>query len=342
MAKILVTGAAGQVGSRLVRQLLDKNYDVKGLVLPDDPNMEHIGALDIELVEGNLMDPDVASSAVEGIDAIIHTANLVGSLPGMSEGEFFDNNVRTTFNIARAASTRADELTRFVHFSSSSVYPNDSQTVAVSYHPVDEQHPQRPMGIYPMSKIIGENIVTATARETGLQVSIIRPSGICSGDAVMGRWSVSFVARLLTMGQQKPEGCLYMADGTEVWHDLEKAAESPSQPCAITDDQGRPWEYQLVDARDVAHGAVCALEADAAVGEAFNIAAPRPIAYPEAAQVIADATGDSVLEWQVPVRWLFDLDITKAKAMIGFDPKWDIAEMVSSAMKVRAGEPEPM
>jgi len=342
MPNILVTGAAGQVGSRLVRQLLEKSYDVKALILPDDPNTDRISDLDIELVEGNLTDPDVAASAVAGVDAIIHTANLVGPLPGMSEADFFDNNVRTTFNIARAASTRADELTRFVHFSSSSVYPNDSQTIAAAYHPVDEQHPQRPMGIYPMTKLIGENIVTATARETGLQVSIIRPSGICSGDAILNRWTVRFACGILKAGQRNAGSELHMADGTELWHDLEGAAESLDQPCAITDDQGQPWIYQLVDARDVAHGAICALEADGAVGEAFNIAAPRPIPYPEAAQVIAHATGESILEWQTLVRWVFDLDITKAKTMIDYTPKWDIAEMVDSAMKVRAGEPEPM
>jgi nucleoside-diphosphate-sugar epimerase len=341
MARILVTGAAGQVGSRVVRQLLAKGYDVKALVLPDDPNAARISDLDIELIEGNLLDPDVATAAIEGVDAVIHTANLVGPLPGMSEADFFDNNVRSTFNVVRAASRRAAELSRFVHVSSSSVYPNDAQTIAPRYNPVDEQHPQRPIGIYPMAKIIGEHTVMATARETGLRISIIRPSGICSGDAVLNRWSVRFVCGLLKAGQRNRESALHMADGTELWRELERAAQSPDQQCAVTDTQSRPWVYQLVDARDVAHGCICALESEAAVGEAFNIAAPRPIPFPEAAQLVAEATGTSVLEWQVPVRWVFDLDITKAKTMIGYSPRWDIAEMVESAMTVRAGEPEP-
>ena len=342
MPKLLVTGAAGQVGSRLVRQLLAKDYDVKALVLPEDPNAAHIQELAIEIVPGNLLDPDVATAAVEGVDAVIHTANLVGPLPGMSEMDFFDNNVRSTFNIVRAASRRAEALSRLVHVSSSSVYPNDAQTIAPCYNPMDEQHPQRPIGVYPMTKIIGEHTVMATARETGLRVSIIRPSGICSGDAILGRWNVRFASTILKAGQRNAASALHMADGAELWHELERAAESPEQQCAITDTQGRPWVYQLVDARDVAHGAICALEAEAAVGEAFNIAAPRPIPFPQAAQVVAEATGTSVLEWQVPVRWVFDLDITKAKSMIGYAPKWDIAEMVESAMKVRAGEAETM
>ncbi|MGD8237642.1 MAG: NAD(P)-dependent oxidoreductase [Armatimonadota bacterium] len=342
MPKTLVTGAAGQVGSRVVQQLLAKGHDIKALILPDDPNADRVGDLDIELLEGNLLDPDVAASAVEGVDAVIHTANLVGPLPDMSEMDFFDNNVRSTFNTVRAASARADGLSRFVHVSSSSVYPNDSQTIAPAYNPMDEQHPQRPIGIYPMTKIIGEHTVMATARETGLQVSIIRPSGICSGDAVLNRWTVRFVCGILRAGQRNAGSALHMANGTELSSELEQAAESPDQQCAIADTRGRPWVYQLVDARDVAHGCICALEPDAAVGEAFNIAAPRPIPYPEAARIVADATGSSVINWEVPVRWIFDLDITKAKTLIDYQPKWDIAEMVDSAMSVRAGELEPM
>lgn len=342
MAKVLVTGAAGQVGSRLVRQLLAKGYQVKGLILPDDPNQERLADLDVEIVEGNLLDPDVAVTAVADADAVVHTANLTAPLPDMSESDFFANNVMATFHVARAASRRAGDLERLVHVSSSSVYPNDTQTISACYHPVDEDHPQRPRGTYPLSKLVGEDIVWAHVRQTALRAAIVRPSGICSGDAVLGRWTVGFVASLLKAGQASPQSDLHMADGTELWHELEQAAASPDQPCAVTDDEGRPWVYQLVDARDVAHGCICALESDAAVGEAFNLAAPRPIPFPGAAALLSEALGVPVLEWRLPVRWQFDLDITKAKSLIGYAPRWDIEPMIHSALAYRRGEPEEM
>ena len=104
MSLVLVTGAAGQVGSRLIRQLLERNYEVRGLILPDDPSRSRLDGLEIEIVESNLLDMAVCEKVIEGADAVIHTANLVGPLPGMSETEFFDNNVRNTFNIVYAAS----------------------------------------------------------------------------------------------------------------------------------------------------------------------------------------------------------------------------------------------
>ncbi len=336
--KILVTGADGQVGSRLVRQLLAKNYEVKALILPESPNLNRLDGLDIEITEGNLLDAATCEQAVQSVDAVINTANLVSPLPGMSETEFFQNNVISTFNMVSTASKRADELRRFVHISSSAVYPNDVQSIATEYNPVDEMHPLRPEGVYPISKLVGEDIVGGYTRQTGLRSTILRPSGICSGTAVLGRWSVAFVCRILMAGQRSPRGTLYMSDGTELWHDLEAAAESKDQPCAIRSTSGEPWVYQLVDARDVAHGCVCALENDSEPGDAFNVSAPEPITFDEAAEVISQATGLPILEWEVPVRWLFDLSNKKARKKINFQPKWGIKEMVESALAVQRGE----
>lgn len=342
MATVLVTGAAGQVGARLVRQLFALGYKVKGLVMPNDPMRVRIESLDMEVVEGNLLDPDLFPKLVVDVDAVIHTANLVSPLPGMSESEFFDNNVRGTFHLVRAASRRAEVLERFVHISSSGVYPNDAHKIAPRYYPVDELHPLRPIGVYPLTKIVNEHIVTVHARETGLRTVILRPSGICSGDAILRRFTVGSVCSRLKTGQAHPKSALYMENGTELWHALEQAAESPDQPCAIYDLQSRPWLYRPVDARDVAHGCICALESPAAVGEVFNIAAPHVIPFPQAAGIISEATDQNMLEWKVPVRWVYDLDIGKAKGRIGYHPRWGIKEMVRSALAVRRGESDGM
>ena len=326
------------MGARLVRQLLAHDYEVRALILPDDPTAYRIEGLDVEVVEGNLLDPDLALRLVDGVDAVIHTANLVAPLPGMSESEFFDNNVRSTFHITRAAGRKADRLERLVHISSSSVYPNDSHEVTPCYTPIDEVHPLRPCGVYPLSKLIGEEIVAAVRRETGLRTATIRPSGICSGDAILRRWTVGYVVGILKAGQAHPESALYIADGTELWRDLEAAAQSPQQLCAITDNEGRPWMQRPVDARDVALACLSALESPAAVGEAFNAAAPQPISFSEATLLISEHTGMSVLEWKVPVRWVFDLSIAKARSLLDYEPRWGIREMVDDALAVQRGE----
>lgn len=336
--KVLVTGATGQVGCRLVRQLLLNNYEVRAIVLPDDPNKQRLNGLDVEIIEGNLLDISVCQKAIDKIPYIIHTANLVGPLPGMTESDMFNNNVMNTFNLVSSASKLADKIQRLVYISSSSVYPNDSHAIATVYNPVDEMHPLRPEGAYALSKIAGEQIVTGYTRETGLKSTMLRPSGIVSGTAILSRWSVEFVSAILKAGQSSPRSSLYMSNGAELWKDLEISAISKDQPCAVVDKYNAPWHYQPVDARDVAHACVCAIESKTDAGLAFNVSAPEPIPFTQAAQIISEITNIPVLNWQTSVRWMYDLNNIRARYAINYQPKWGIKEMVNSALAVQKGE----
>jgi nucleoside-diphosphate-sugar epimerase len=336
--KVLVTGATGQVGCRLVRQLLVSNYEVRAIVLPDDPNRQRLDGLDIEIMEGNLLDMSLCEKAIEKVSYIIHTANLVGPLSGMTETDFFNNNVINTFNLVSAASKLADKIQRFVYISSSSVYPNDSHSIATVYNPVDEMHPLRPEGAYGLSKLMGEEIVRGYTRETGLLSTILRPSGIVSGTAILSRWSVDSVSGILKAGQSSPRSSLYMKDGTELWHDLEIAALSKDQPCAAVDKYNAPWLCQPVDARDVAHACICAIESKTEAGLPFNVSAPESIPFTQAAQLISEINNVPVLNWKFPVRWMYDLNNIRARYAINYQPKWGIKEMIESALAVQKGE----
>jgi UDP-glucose 4-epimerase len=330
--KVLVTGATGQVGCRLVRQLLAANYEVRGTVWLKDPALERVAGLDIELLEGDLTDLEFVRRAVQGVDAVIHTANLVGP--------YFENNVQTTLQVARACGEVAGRLDRLIYVSSSAVFPNDSHIVACAYHPVDELHPKRPPSEYALSKLIGEEIVELMARRTGLRTVIVRPSHILSGDKIMQQFTVARVVAVLKAGQQNRDSELYMPDGTELWRQVEAAAEDPNQPCSVRDLDGRPWYYQPNDARDVAHGLICALQAPEALGESFNLGAPEPFLFPQGAALLAELTGRKLLDIRLPVRWQYDHAIGKAKAWISYRPRGDLLTMMRSAQAYRQGEPD--
>jgi nucleoside-diphosphate-sugar epimerase len=195
----------------------------------------------------------------------------------------------------------------------------------------------RPVGAYSISKLIGEQTVWALARDTKLSASVIRPSSIVSGNSVLSRWSVDFVCSIMRKGARYPQGELYAQVAHEPWKELRSRATSGDQPCSVTDQVGRPWVNQLVDVRDVAHGILCTLESKAAAGEAFNISAPQPIDYPEAARRLAALTGTDVLEYRAPVRWVYDLDNTKAKKLIGYSPKWGCQDMIEDSLAYQKG-----
>lgn len=75
MKKALVTGAAGFIGSHVVRFLLDENVSVRTLVRPGE-NTANIKELDIEIVEGDILDLDVVKKATDGVDTVFHLAAI--------------------------------------------------------------------------------------------------------------------------------------------------------------------------------------------------------------------------------------------------------------------------
>lgn len=330
--KVLVTGATGQVGCRLVRQLLARDHEVRGTVWAGAPpaELERVSGLELDLRTGDLADLEFVRQALAGVDAVIHTANLVGP--------YFENNVQTTLQVSRACAEAADRLDRFIYVSSSGVFPNDSHVLACAYHPVDENHPKRSTSEYNLSKLIGEQLTELAAQRTGLRTVIVRPSHVLSGEKVLGQLTVQRVVGNLKSGQANPGSELYMADGTELWRQVEAQAEGPDQPCSVTDLDGRPWYYQPNDARDVAHGLVCALERPEALGESFNLGAPEPFLYPQAARLLSELSGRRPLEIKLPVRWRYDHAIGKAKSWIGYAPKGDLHTMVRDAWAVKRGE----
>ena len=330
--RVLVTGATGQVGCRLVRQLLARNHEVRGTVWAGAPEaeLERVKGLDLDLRKGDLLDLEFVRQAVAGVDAVIHTANLVGP--------HFENNVSTTLQVSRACGEAADKLDRFIYVSSSGVFPNDSHVLAPVYHPVDEDHPKRATSEYNLSKLIGEQLTELAAQRTGLRTVIVRPSHVLSGERILPQFTVGRVMGNLKSGQANPKSELYAGEGADLWKQVEALAESPDQPCSVTDLEGSPWYYQPNDARDVAQLLVLALERPQALGESFNCGAPEPFLCTDGAKLLAELSGRKLLEVKLPVRWRYDHAIGKAKGWLGYSPRGDLSTMLRDAWAVKQGE----
>lgn len=73
--KTLVTGAAGFIGSHVVRELLKEGREVRAMVMPGE-NLKNLESLDVEIVEGNLLEPSTLSSAVKGCRKVYHLAAI--------------------------------------------------------------------------------------------------------------------------------------------------------------------------------------------------------------------------------------------------------------------------
>jgi dihydroflavonol-4-reductase len=167
----LVTGATGHVGNVLVRQLLARGVRVRALVLPDE-TLNPIAALDVEQVEGDVLNPASLIDAMTGVDVVYHVAGIVTILPG-AEALMRRVNVAGPRNVAAAALKSG--VRRLVHVSSIHALQRGD------YHSIiDESRPlalKNAAGVYDQSKAQGTQAVLDAVKQ-GLNAVITYPTGI--------------------------------------------------------------------------------------------------------------------------------------------------------------------
>jgi UDP-N-acetylglucosamine/UDP-N-acetyl-alpha-D-glucosaminouronate 4-epimerase len=168
MARFLVTGGAGFIGSNLVHALLARGDDVRVLdnfLTGREENLR--GAEKIDLVRGDLRDADAVARAAEGVDFILHQ----GALPSVQRSvedpiETNGINVQGTLHVLEAA--RKHKVKRVVFAASSSAY-GESPTL-----PKVETMTPQPLSPYAVSKLAGENYLAAYYTCYGLETVALR------------------------------------------------------------------------------------------------------------------------------------------------------------------------
>lgn len=161
---VLVTGATGLVGTNLVPELLDAEYEVDFLS-HSDPDRDTIPK-SIEVHSGDVTELESLPSFA-GYDIVIHLAGSVSVQNSIDNpvGTFRTNALGTQHVLERA---RKDEVDEFVYLSSGAVYGNPN------YLPIDESHPTECLHPYASSKLAGENVAEAYANAYDLSVVILR------------------------------------------------------------------------------------------------------------------------------------------------------------------------
>ncbi len=186
--KVLVTGAAGKVGSAVARELLEAGHDVRALdrAVPDAELRQKC-----EVVYADLTDRLALLRACEGIEAIAHLA-AIPDPQGGKDLELFAPNVTGTQYLLAAA--QAHDIKRVALASSGSIYGFPFQkhgTLAPQYLPLDENHPILMEDVYALSKQCNELTAAMYTRRTGIATTCLRLSAVMSLENTnpwMRRW----------------------------------------------------------------------------------------------------------------------------------------------------------
>ena len=177
---VLVTGATGSVGPKLVNRLCEKGYRVRTLSI-DEPETD-LFPDNVEVQVGDVTDMATVKTAVGGISVIFHLAALlhITNPSKLQEKEYTRINVIGTKTLIEAAIQAG--VKRLVFFSTISVYgPSNGRTITESTSP-------RPDTIYSQTKLSAERVVLNAISKEGQPLGVVLRLGAVYGARVKGNY----------------------------------------------------------------------------------------------------------------------------------------------------------
>lgn len=315
---VLVTGASGFLGGRLVQMLVERGEAVTVLAR-QTAGLQHLSGfsdMEVRVVRGSLTEPDALLDATRKATHIYHCA--AASTDWAPQSVFYGSNVTGTELLLKAAA-EAPHLQRFVHVSTTDVY-------GYPMVPCGEDEPLRDAGLpYNQTKILGEQAVWRAYGE-GLPVTVVRPATIYGP---RGKAFVTDIAELLKQRQMafvaggtKTAGLLYVDNAVDAMIAAAHEAAALGRAYNLSDGTGETWRgYVEALARGLGYKTPWIdLPYAVAMGVAHAMEAPY--------RLMPKLPGRPLLT-QHAVRLLGtdqEFPIARAQAEIGFAPKVSFAE----------------
>ena len=297
MAKALVTGGGGFIGSNLVRALLERGDSVRVLDNFSTGNRANLEELDVEIVEGELRSYERVHNAVRGSEVVYHLGAL-GSVPRSVQDPLTSSavNVEGTLNVLLAA--RDEGVRRVVFASSSSVYGAKREL------PVVESLLADPISPYGVAKLAAERYCVSFSRVYE------------SFETVVLRYFNVFGPRQSPFSQYAAMVPLFIT------------AIAAGDPITIFGDGEQSRDFTYV--ANVIDATLRAANADGASGRIFNVAAGTPASVNTVAETIGRILGKPVNANFAPPRpgdirdsWA---DVTAAKDVLGYEPSVNLEQ----------------
>jgi NAD dependent epimerase/dehydratase len=257
VARILVTGADGFIGSHLTEALVRGGHQVRAFVFYNSFNSW--GWLDscakdvkgnFDVFAGDVRDSNGVRTAMRDCDVVLHLAALIG-IPYSyhSPDTYVDTNIKGTLNIVQAA--RDLEVSRVVHTSTSEVYGT------AKFVPITEDHPLQGQSPYSATKIGADQIALSFHKAFGTPVVVLRPFNTY-GPRQSARAVIPTIIMQLASGQRR----------------IKLGAVTPT----------RDFNYVA----DTVAGFVAAIDASAAVGQVINLGSAYEVSIGDTARTIAE------------------------------------------------------
>jgi len=167
--RALVTGASGFTGGHLARTLAARGDAVSALLRAPGPTSAGLSDAGVTIVAGDIRDPAALHRATAGVDVVYNIAAIYRQA-GLPDAQYRAVNAAAVGALVEAAARNG--VARVVHCSTVGVHGD------VERPPANEDAPLRPGDVYQETKLEGERLAREAAERAGIEVTIVRPSGI--------------------------------------------------------------------------------------------------------------------------------------------------------------------
>ena len=315
---VLITGITGRIGANLAKQLIEREHKVRGLVWPRAPRVDNLKGMGVDLIYGSLTEKSDVAQAVEGIEIVYHLGAAFQGGGPFTDEEFFEINVRGTFNMLEAVRGEKD-FEQLIFASSDALF--DKYIPGGMEVPINEETPRIPKGAYALTKSLGEELCNGYWQGHKVPTTILRFAMVRAADEIL-EFPQFYLSK---MKDSHPELAA-------LWQGQESAV-------LLKDQRGRPFKKHIADVRDIVHGCLCALGKERAFGETFQLAGPRAFTWDEVSYRLAELLKIPHVEAEVAgTPTFYEFDLSKAEKYIGFSPSYDIVRMIVDALSYERGE----
>ena len=320
--KVLLTGASGRIGKRVLNKLLTKGYALHVLVHRNTPEVPT--GCDVECVRGDILNQKQMMEAARGCQIICHLAATFDMFPPAvfekTNDSVFENIIHGTYNLLEAARSLSD-FKLFLFASTDAVYA----TGPIKYEsPITEETELHPMPgrFYAVAKAAGENLSINYGKCYSLPWSIIRINWALDESELLKTFDYKFWEDAISPEDRKILG--------------PKLGGGKGLLCPLFMD-GSPAVEQIAHPDDTAEGFVLAIERyDKAKNNVFNIAAPGPFRYQDFIERVAAELGKVYDSAKVSGFEPYAISNEKARRLLGYNPKYTMEIMIEKALRAHA------
>lgn len=312
MQTVAVFGGSGKVGAQAIPRLQARGYHVRALV-----HHTPITTPQVECVHGGIADPEAVERTVAGAQVVLQLATTKED-----PATFFDVSVRGTLNILEAC--REHSVEQLVLLGGDAAFGIWFYPQPI---PIDENHPLAAYpGYYAFTKVMEEVMVQQYGIQYEVPWTILRSSWIFQGDDLLRHFSL-----LRNVDPAEPgHGFGQMPEPI-----LELVRAGREHIPILVNEAGVPYRRHIVHMQDVLQALDLAVGNPSALGQSFNIAAPAPFEYHVAAQYLAQRLDLPTLEVPCPGYHSFEINITRARSVLGYAPRYDFLAIAEDALQHR-------